>query len=79
MAATVVLLNVGGKLFSTTSATLQSPLAEGSMLETLVGLHVKGPDGDTTMQATCTDPRHPDALFIDRDGESFGYILNYLR
>jgi hypothetical protein len=47
------------------------------MLVKLFSLHVEGQDGD--MQATCTDPRHPRALFIDRDGDSFGYILNYLR
>lgn len=75
--ATVVLLNVGGKLFSTTAATLTSPLAHDSMLEKVFSLHVEGQDGD--MQATSTDPRHPDALFIDRNGEHFSYILSYLR
>jgi hypothetical protein len=74
---TVVLLNVGGKLFSTTAATLTSPLASDSMLQKLYSLHVDGQEGD--MQASCTDPKHPGALFIDRDGECFSYILNYLR
>lgn len=88
----VVLLSVGGQLFTTTQATLTSPLAHGSMLETLVQLHTQrldaSPAGDSTaadapsghgMQPTLLDARHPDALFIDRDGGNFGYILSYLR
>lgn len=76
--ATTVLLSVGGKLFTTTDATLTSPFARGSMLETLAGLH-RGGQGDTYMQATRYDPRHSGAMFIDRDGVNFSYILNYLR
>jgi hypothetical protein len=77
MSTSVVLLNVGGKLFSTTTATLTSPSARDSMLGKLFSLHMEGEDGD--MQATCTDPRNPGALFIDRDGNNFSYLLNYLR
>lgn len=89
----VVLLSVGGKLFTTTQATLTSPLAHGSMLETLVDLHTQRlqdaspardmssteADAPCVMQPTLRDARHPDALFIDRDGGNFGYILSYLR
>jgi hypothetical protein len=72
--AKAVILNVGGKFFSTTASTLQSPLAKGSMLEALFALHVQeraSASAGSGMQATCTDPTHPGALFIDRDGENF--------
>jgi hypothetical protein len=66
---------------------LTSPLASGSMLERLIGLHMQegqpshaGADGgDVNMAPTLADPRHPGSLFIDRDGCYFSYILNYLR
>jgi hypothetical protein len=84
--ATTVLLSVGGKLFTTTDATLTSPFARGSMLETLAGLHrdqlaaaLQGRTYMPAMQATRYDPRHAGAMFIDRDGVNFSYILNYLR
>ena len=76
--SSVVVLNVGGQLFTTSSATLTSPVARGSMLEALVGLSLE-PAGAEAMQATCADPKHPGALFIDRDDSTFAYILNYLR
>jgi hypothetical protein len=38
----IIHLNVGGKLFSTTSATLLGPTAAGSMLERMVTLHLEG-------------------------------------
>lgn len=102
----VVHLNVGGRLFTTTHATLTSPSAQGSMLEAMANMHLQQQqqqcqklmqghssqdstaDADTSataalcgtgMQPTLSDPRHPDALFIDRDGSCFKYILGYLR
>lgn len=80
--ATTVLLSVGGKLFTTTYATLTSPFARGSMLETLAGMHRDRDRCGPYMPATdakCCDPRHPRTMFIDRDGVNFSYILNYLR
>jgi hypothetical protein len=80
----VVLLSVGGQLFTTTRATLMSPLAHGSMLETLVELHTQRQAAESarttrSMQPTLLDSLHPEALFIDRDGSNFGYVLSYLR
>lgn len=87
MAQTLVLLNVGGQLFTTTTATLTSPAATGSLFERLVSLHVPGGPAaagaaashSIHMAPTLSDPRHPGSLFIDRDGSIFFYILNYLR
>ena len=84
----MVVLNVGGQLHTTTTATLQSPLAKGSMLERLVSLHVQqqqtqegvssaGPN--SLMQAALEDATHPGSLFIDRNGSLFCYVLDYLR
>lgn len=84
----MVYMNVGGQLFTTTAATLTSPLARGSMLERLVELHMQegqagaaaaAAAGPVSMPPTLSDPRHPGSLFIDRDGHSFAYVLNYLR
>jgi len=90
MAQTLVLLNVGGQLFTTTTATLTSPAATGSLFERLVSLYVQGgpaaagaaasySSSSVSMAPTLADPRHPGSLFIDRDGSIFFYILNYLR
>lgn len=85
MTPNVVQLNVGGQLFTTTTATLTSPLANGSMLGRMIELHMQegqpsqaGAAG-VIMVPTLADPRHPGSLFIDKDGSSFSYILNYLR
>lgn len=81
----VVLLSVGGQLFTTTT-TLTAPPVNGSMLERLIELNlerqklrVEHPAVAASMQPTLSDPRHPDALLIDRDGSTFNCILNYLR
>lgn len=78
-----MLLSVGGQLFTTTASTLTSAFSQGSMLKKLVEIHecrqqvAAGAVGG--MQPSLSDPRHLDALFIDRDGSTFSYILNYLR
>lgn len=61
----MVTLNVGGKLFTTRKCTLQS--IENTFLYTLVSGRFKPPydrNGN---------------IFIDRDGQQFAHILNYLR
>jgi len=85
----VIVLNVGGRQFTTKVATLTSPTGYGSMLASLVALQLQqqdaaqgGPAGGaeaTLLQPALADPRFPEALFIDRDGTLFHYILNYLR
>ena len=78
----LVLLNELGKQFTTTAATLTVPEANGSMLARLVELHLgqqMSQPSAGAMQPALTDNRLGDALFIDRDGSLFHYILNYLR
>ncbi|GFS19704.1 BTB/POZ domain-containing protein KCTD6 [Elysia marginata] len=61
----VITLNVGGTLYTTTRATLLK--YPDSMLGSLV----------SNDYASTLDPNGH--LFIDRDGEAFKYILNFLR
>ena len=71
-----ITLNVGGKKFCTTRRTLQN--VEGSFLARLTdaqspfrkGVSVQY-DADSGMEAK--------EYFIDRDGNLFSYVLNYLR
>jgi len=59
----IVQLNIGGKVFTTSLATLQS--APNTMLSCMFsGRHSPNKDG---------------SFFIDRDGTHFQWILNYLR
>jgi len=60
----VVELDVGGVMFKTTTSTLQS--VEGSMLASMFSGRYK-------------IPKSGGAVFMDRDGTHFRYILNYLR
>ena len=60
-----VLLSVGGVVFETSRTTLTT--VPGSMLEAMFS-------GRHTI-ATCEDGR----VFIDRDGEHFGLVLNFMR
>lgn len=64
---TIVRLNVGGMIYCTTASTLSS-------------------QGSTNLLASLVNGRHENvlrddsgAIFIDRDGELFRYILDYLR
>lgn len=65
----IVTLNVGGRRFVTTAATLSS--VEGSFLWKLV----------TAQQQSASAPRGSlsGEFFIDRNGKLFEYILEYLR
>ncbi|PRQ34925.1 putative chromatin remodeling & transcription regulator BTB-POZ family [Rosa chinensis] len=64
--SSLVYLNVGGKKFCTYNDTLTRP-EPNSMLATMFsGRHSLIQD-------------HEGYTFIDRDGEYFGYILNWLR
>ncbi|GBG32110.1 BTB/POZ domain-containing protein KCTD9 [Hondaea fermentalgiana] len=65
----VINLNVGGKSFVTTSNTLAA--CNGSLLYSIV-------KHSATMKAWTLEDAS-DAIFIDRDGEHFGYIVNWLR
>lgn len=62
----VVTLNVGGELYTTSVATLTK------YPDSMLGVMFNGKFPTTTKdkQGNC---------FIDRDGEMFKYILNYLR
>lgn len=62
----IVTFDVGGKIFKTSRSCLQNH--EGThMLERLVS--------DTWQK----DKDHTKPIFIDRDGDTFAYVLNYLR
>ncbi|ELU09512.1 hypothetical protein CAPTEDRAFT_85772, partial [Capitella teleta] len=65
MSAEIVKLNVGGKWFSTTRPTLFA--REGSLFQ------------DMLMMEDHHLENQPGYFFIDRDGELFRFILNYLR
>ena len=62
-----VQLNVGGVAYATTRATLER--VEGSILAELCEM------ADTVYLAPCAGG----PIFLDRDGPSFRWILNYLR
>lgn len=59
-----LLLNVGGKLFTTYKSTLQQHQ------DTVLAAMVSGIHGVQT---------HGGALFLDRDPELFEYVLDFLR
>ena len=61
-----VRLNVGGRRFETTVATLTSNGSLESMFSSLLQHTERGETGEQE-------------LFIDRDGEAFGPLLNFLR
>mmetsp|Transcript_2752 Transcript_2752/g.9728 ORF Transcript_2752/g.9728 Transcript_2752/m.9728 type:complete len:661 (+) Transcript_2752:204-2186(+) len=62
-----IVLDVGGRKFSTTRDTLVGPSAEGTALAAMFsGRHALRADKDGT-------------VLIDRDGRAFQHILNYLR
>uniref|UniRef100_A0A7S2PBS9 BTB domain-containing protein n=1 Tax=Skeletonema marinoi TaxID=267567 RepID=A0A7S2PBS9_9STRA len=62
----IVTFDVGGKIFKTSRSCLQNH-AGIHMLERLVS--------DTWQK----DKDHTKPIFIDRDGDTFAYVLNYLR
>ena len=64
----VIRLNVGGKVFLTTRATLCAE--PGSMLATLF-------DGDSPFEGP--DQLDDGSYFLDRPHHAFEYVLNYLR
>mmetsp|Transcript_16695 Transcript_16695/g.32414 ORF Transcript_16695/g.32414 Transcript_16695/m.32414 type:complete len:458 (+) Transcript_16695:881-2254(+) len=65
----VVHLNVGGKSFVTSMNSIAS--CNGSLLYSIV-------KHSSTMRASVLEGEH-DEVFIDRDGEHFAFILNWLR
>jgi len=69
-AATVIRLNVGGYHFTTTTATLKS--VEGSVLAEKFS-------GTEEEIATRLPKDEEGRFFVDRDGEYFGVVLNFLR
>jgi len=81
----VVYLNVGGQLYATTEATLSSELAADSRLKAAVSAHVAHMRGEAAAAGLVRapeiplDPAHQGAVFLDRDGPSFRFVLNYLR
>lgn len=66
--ADIIHLNVGGRRFSTSRETLQTGVAKGSMLCALVSKQ--------SLPTVCDELGY---MFIDRDGDRFGVLLNYLR
>lgn len=66
--ADIVHLNVGGRRFSTSRETLETGIAKGSMLSALVSRDA--------LPTRCDEMGH---VFIDRDGDRFTVLLNYLR
>ena len=64
----VVQLNVGGRVYATYASTLRA-CKDGLLARML--------DGGFT--AATTRPGDPTVLFVDRDGDRFAYVLDYLR
>jgi hypothetical protein len=76
-----VCLNVGGKTFMTTRDTLTR---EKSYLSDMItsyefGRRMSSASADDAAAPTLHCPLPPPTFFIDRDGEMFRHILNYLR
>ncbi|KAI6220020.1 BTB domain-containing protein [Aphelenchoides fujianensis] len=74
--AEVVQLNVGGTRFATTKATLISREPE-SFFAQLLQMDELGELPDPWRSAACR--LDSGAYFIDRDGDLFAYVLDYLR
>lgn len=88
-------VSVGGTRYTSTVTTLLGPVAQGSMLARLVALHGDCLDASDTgntcspdstasglsadVPSCLTDHGLDGALFIDRDGALFRYVLAYLR
>ena len=67
MSSTLISLNVGGKLYTTTVATLQSGGSNTNYFDCLL-----------SERFPLLKDNHGN-IFIDRDGATFRYILNFLR
>ena len=71
----IITLNVGGKLFSTSKATLTSQ--KDTFFEALVSGRHGNPSLSTTTMTNCISSGS--TYFIDRDPDHFKHILNFLR
>jgi hypothetical protein len=80
-----VRLNVGGRLFETTAATLLGDGKHSNFFTSLLKHSPRSsprdsPRGNKGSALLDVEPKPPDdPLFIDRDGDAFGPILNFMR